>query len=267
MRLGVCYYPEHWPEAMWERDAANMRDLGLLLVRIGEFAWSRLEPTRGQFTWDWLDRAIETLASAELSIVLGTPSATPPRWLVREHPSLLAIGPDGRPRGFGSRRHYCFSSPIYRDEACRIAAAMAQRYGNHPAIKIWQIDNEYGCHSTVVSYSAAAAAAFRDWLAARYGTIEALNQAWGNVFWSMEYPDFDAIDPPVATVTEANPAHRLDWRRFSSDQVVKFNPCLSGCHPHPLNVGWAHSPEYSPSKVGAAAPPAIASSERNALKG
>ncbi|HQT90099.1 MAG: beta-galactosidase [Acidiphilium sp. 37-64-53] len=242
MRLGVCYYPEHWPEAMWERDAANMRDLGLSLVRIGEFAWSRLEPTRGQFTWDWLDRAIETLASAELSIVLGTPSATPPRWLVREHPSLLAIGPDGRPRGFGSRRHYCFSSPIYRDEACRIAAAMAQRYGNHPAIKIWQIDNEYGCHSTVVSYSAAAAAAFRDWLAARYGTIEALNQAWGNVFWSMEYPDFDAIDPPVATVTEANPAHRLDWRRFSSDQVVKFNHAqIDAIRPHAPGVRFLHN--------------------------
>lgn len=223
MKLGVCYYPEHWPEAMWAADAAEMRAIGISTVRIGEFAWSRIEPARGVFDWGWLDRAIDTLADAGLSIVLGTPSATPPRWLVRDHPDSLAIGADGRPRGFGSRRHYCFSSEIYRAEASRIAGAMAARYGRHEAIRLWQIDNEYGCHSTVVSYSAAATRDFRLWLAARYGNIVALNEAWGTVFWSMEYPDFEAIDPPVATVTEASPAHRLDWRRFSSDQVVRFN--------------------------------------------
>ncbi|MGC9271160.1 beta-galactosidase [Acidiphilium sp.] len=223
MKLGVCYYPEHWPEQMWAQDATRMRDLGLSLVRIGEFAWSRIEPVRGRFVWDWLDRAINTLADAGLAIVLGTPSATPPRWLIRDAPSILAVGTDGRLRGFGSRRHYCFSSDIYRTEACRIAAAMAERYGRHPAISTWQIDNEYGCHGTVLSYSAAAIAAFRVWLANRYGSIDSLNVAWGNVFWSMEYPDFETIEPPVATVTEANPAHRLDWRRFSSDQVIRFN--------------------------------------------
>jgi beta-galactosidase len=223
MRLGVCYYPEQWPEALWTQDAAEMREIGLSLVRIGEFAWSRIEPERNRFEWDWLDRAIETLADAGLQIVLGTPTATPPRWLILEHPEILAVGTDGRPRGFGSRKHYCFSSGLYRKEARRITEALARRYGAHPAITMWQTDNEYGCHDTIISYSPAAAKAFRLWLEAKYGNVTALNAAWGNVFWSMEYPDFAAIDPPIATVTEPNPAHVLDWRRFSSDQVARFN--------------------------------------------
>lgn len=223
MELGVCYYPEHWPEACWAEDAAAMAQMGLSRVRIGEFAWSRLEPQPGHFQWDWLDRAIDTLAKAGLRIVLGTPTATPPKWLIDAHPEILAIDAQGRPRRFGSRRHYCFSAPLYRAECARIVSAMAARYGAHHAIIAWQTDNEFGCHDTVVSYSPAAAAAFRVWLADKYQTIAALNEAWGNVFWSMEYDSFDAIDPPVETVTEANPAHRLDYRRFASDEVVAFN--------------------------------------------
>lgn len=222
-RLGVCYYPEHWPETMWARDAARMRALGIEVVRIGEFAWSRIEPEAGRFDWGWYDRAIETLAAAGLSLVLGTPTATPPKWLVDRHPEILPIDAEGRPRRFGSRRHYCFSSPVYRAEAARITREVASRYGNHPAVIAWQTDNEYGCHDTVLSYSPAAAAAFREWLRARYGSIDRLNAAWVNVFWSQDYPDFDAVDPPNLTVTEPHPAHRLDWQRFSSDQVVAFN--------------------------------------------
>lgn len=221
--LGVCYYPEHWPETCWREDAQRMAAMGIRYVRIGEFAWSRLEPRSGHFDWQWLDKSIETLAGQGLKIILGTPTACPPKWLVDRHPEILAIDPDGRTRRFGSRRHYCFSSTIYRREARRIVTAMARRYGSNPAISAWQIDNEYGCHDTVVSYSDAAAAAFRDWLKDKYGTVEALNTAWGNVFWSMEYNSFEAIDPPVGTVTEANPAHRLDYQRFSSDQVADFN--------------------------------------------
>ena len=223
MKLGVCYYPEHWPESAWARDAREMRGLGLSFVRIGEFAWSRIEPARDRFAWDWLDRAIDTLANADLEIVLGTPTATPPRWLVAEKPEILAVDAQGRRRGFGSRRHYCFSSAAYRAEAVRIARILAERYGRHQAITSWQIDNEYGCHSTVLSYSAAASDAFRAWCAAKYGSVEALNAAWGNVFWSMDYAGFEEIDPPSGTVTEPNPAHVLDWRRFSSDQVIRFN--------------------------------------------
>ena len=221
--LGVCYYPEHWPESHWEEDARRMAALGIRYVRIGEFAWSRIEPRPGKFEWAWLDRAIDTLASEDLRIIMGTPTACPPKWLVDRHPEMLAVDEHGRARGFGSRRHYCFSSDVYRQEARRVVTALAQRYGANPAIVAWQTDNEYGCHDTVVSFSSAALAAFRHWLQAKYSTIEALNVAWGNVFWSMEYNSFEEVELPVATVTEANPIHRLDFQRFSSDQVVAFN--------------------------------------------
>ena len=223
MKLGCCYFPEHWPEEIWADDARRMREMGLSLVRIGEFAWSRIEPEPGRFDWSWLDRAINTLHAEGLEVMLCTPTATPPKWLVDRMPDMVAIDDQGRPRGFGSRRHYCFSHAGYRAECRRIAGALAERYGQHPAITAWQVDNEYGCHDTVLSFSDSAAAGFRTWLAKRYGDVDALNAAWGNVFWSMEYRSFEEVDPPHLTVTEANPAHWLDYRRFASDEVVSFN--------------------------------------------
>lgn len=223
MDLGVCYYPEHWPEERWAVDAALMRETGLTRVRIGEFAWSRIEPEPGRFDWDWLDRAVETLQAAGLGIIMGTPTATPPKWLVDRMPDIIALDREGKPRRFGSRRHYCFSHEGYREEAARITRAVAERYGKHPGVVSWQTDNEYGCHDTVQSFSPAARDAFRKWLEKRYGSIDALNEAWGNVFWSMEYRSFDEVELPNLTVTEANPAHWLAFRRFSSDQVVSFN--------------------------------------------
>lgn len=223
MQLGVCYYPEHWPEAVWAEDARRMVEAGLSRVRIGEFAWSRIEPDPGRFAWEWLDRAVDALHEAGLGVILGTPTATPPKWLVDQMPDMVAIDASGDPRGFGSRRHYCFSHMPYRAEAIRITQVMAKRFGDHPGVVAWQTDNEFGCHDTVLSYSAAARVAFRIWLAQRYPSIAALNAAWGNVFWSMEYRSFDEIDLPNLTVTEANPAHWLAFRRFSSDQVVAFN--------------------------------------------
>ena len=223
MRLGVCYYPEHWPQAWWAEDARQMVELGIRQVRIGEFAWSRIEPEPGRFDWAWLDTAVETLAAAGLSIVMCTPTATPPKWLVNGDPSMLAVDVDGRTRAFGSRRHYDFSSDTYLDQARRITREFATRYGQHPAVVAWQTDNEYGCHDTVVSVSAAAVRRFRLWLAQRYGNVAALNAAWGSVFWSQEYTSFEEIDAPYGTVTEAHPAHRLDYRRFASDEVLRFN--------------------------------------------
>ncbi len=223
MRLGVCYYPEHWPEQLWAEDAARMVAAGLTRVRIGEFAWSRIEPEPGRFDWGWLDRAIDILHAAGLGVILCTPTATPPKWLVDTMPDMVAEDGVGHPRKFGSRRHYCFSHNGYRSEAVRISRAVAERYGNHPAVVMWQTDNEYGCHDSVLSFSNAARDAFRVWLAARYGDIDALNTAWGNVFWSMEYRSFGEVELPNLTVTEANPAHWLAFRRFSSDQVAAFN--------------------------------------------
>ncbi len=221
--LGVCYYPEHWPEELWSEDARRMAEAGLTWVRIGEFAWSRLEPEPGRLDLAWLDRAIAVLGAAGLKVVLGTPTATPPRWMLTRHPDMLALDAEGRPRGFGSRRHYCFSHRGYRADCARIVTILAERYGRNPHVAAWQTDNEYGCHDTTRSHSPAARAAFRDWLAQRYQSPQALNRAWGNVFWSMEVGGFDEIDLPHLTVTEPNPAHVMDFRRFASDEVASFN--------------------------------------------
>lgn len=222
MKIAVCYYPEQWPQQQWADDARKMRECGISTVRIAEFSWSRIEPEEGKYHWDWLDQAIATLLNAGLDIILCTPTATPPKWLIDKHPEILAVDDKNQIRTFGSRRHYCFSSDIYREYCKRIVTDMANRYKDS-RILAWQIDNEYGCHNTTVSYSPSAIRAFRGWLAQKYSNIERLNQAWGTVFWSQEYLSFDVIDPPHMTVTEANPAHRLDYRHFCSDQVVSFN--------------------------------------------
>lgn len=221
--LGVCYYPEHWSEDVWVEDARRMVECGLKYVRIAEFAWSRFEPSRDQYEFDWLDRVIDILGDAGLHVVMCTPSATPPKWLVEEMPDMVAIEANGNPRKWGSRRHYDFSHKGYRRECVRIAEVLAKRYGDHPAVTAWQIDNEYGCHDTTLSYSLAARDGFRDWLAQKYQSPDALNRAWGNVFWSMEIADFNDVELPNLTVTEPNPSHVLDFRRYSSDQVVEFN--------------------------------------------
>ena len=239
--LGVCYYPEHWPEAQWREDAARMVEAGLTWVRVGEFAWSRLEPAPGQTEFDWLDRAIEVLGKAGLQVVLGTPTATPPRWMIERHADMLAVDAAGHPRKFGSRRHYCFSHRAYLEDCKRIVTLLAQRYGRNPHVAAWQTDNEYGCHDTTLSYSDAARSAFRDWLAQKYQSTDALNRAWGNVFWSMDYARFDQIDMPNLTVTEPNPAHVMDFRRFSSDQVVAFNRAQAEIIRHHSDAPIAHN--------------------------
>ena len=221
--LGVCYYPEHWPETWWDGDAARMAEVGIKYVRIGEFAWSRMEPTPGNLQLDWMIRSMDVLGKHGHKVIVGTPTATPPRWMVDKHPDMLAVDARGQRKGFGSRRHYDFSHIPYREESARITQILADALSDHPALGGWQTDNEYGCHGTTYSYSPAALAGFRTWLAARYGTIDALNEAWGNVFWSMEYNSFDQIELPNLLITDPNPIHDLDFRRYSSDQVGAFN--------------------------------------------
>ena len=221
--LGVCYYPEHWPEDFWETDAKRMAEVGIRFVRIGEFAWSRLEPTAGNLQLDWMIRAMDVLGRHGLKVIVGTPTATPPRWMIDKHPDMLAVDREGRSKGFGSRRHYDFSHLGYREESARITRILAEALGDHPALGGWQTDNEYGCHGTTYSYSSAAQDGFRKWLAEKYENIDALNQAWGAVFWSMEYNSFDQIELPNLLVCDAAPAHELDFRRYSSDQVAAFN--------------------------------------------
>lgn len=222
--LGVCYYPEHWPESMWKKDAEEMRELGLTYVRLAEFAWSKMEPEEGVYDFEWLDSAIQILAEKGLKVILCTPTATPPKWLIDKFPDILPVDINtGVTRGFGSRRHYDFSSKNYHRESMRISEVMATRYANNPAVVGWQTDNELACHDTTHSGSENAKHAFHLWLEKYYGDIDSLNKAWGTIFWSMEYQRFDQIELPILAVTETHPSHQLAYRRFSSEQVINYH--------------------------------------------
>ena len=228
-RLGTCYYPEHWDEALWHKDAERMVELGLKWVRIGEFAWKRIEPEEGKFDFEWLDKVINVMGRHGIKIVLGTPTAAPPKWVMDKFPDMLARDKNGMLRKFGSRRHYCFSHIGYKEQCCDIVTQLAKRYGSNPYVAASQTDNEYGCHDTSISYSDVARSGFREWLREIFpgkdndGDILELNRAWGNVFWSMEYDSFADIDLPNFTVTEPNPAHVLVFRRYSSEKIIAFN--------------------------------------------
>jgi beta-galactosidase len=221
--LGVCYYPEHWHKDMWSTDLDAMSALGIRFVRVAEFAWSRLEPNPEDYQFGWLKEFLDLAAERQLSVILCTPTPTPPKWLVDQMPDMLPVDENGSVKKFGSRRHYCFSHNGYKKECERIVTRLAQAFGGHAAVSAWQTDNEYGCHNTVLSYSESALRAFREWLKFKYESIEFLNQTWGNVFWSMEYRSFEEIELPNLTVTDPNPCALLDFKRFSSEQVREFN--------------------------------------------
>lgn len=216
--FGVDYYPEHWPKDRWRQDAKLMQEAGFNVVRLAEFAWSRLEPQEGTFQFGWLDEAIELLADHNLKIVLGTPTATPPAWLYAKQPEVFRVLPDGRRATFGARRGYSPAHPDYQRHSARIVRAMAEHYCDHPAVIGWQIDNEFGDRD----YSPAAEQAFRQWLRERYRTLEHLNNAWGTVFWSHEYQDWSEIPVPLETAFIHNPGLLLDFARFSSDSYCSF---------------------------------------------
>ncbi len=223
MELGVCYYPEHWDEARWSVDAPLLREAGLSIVRMAEFAWSRLEPRESEFEFGWLDRAIELFARQGFRIVLGTPTAAPPARLVSAHPEMLPVDDRGRRRNFGGRHHYCPNSAVFRAATTRIVRAMAQHYAADARVVGWQIDNEFGWGNTTRCYCDNCRAAFRRWLERKYQTVAVLNEAWGTVFWSQEYDAWDQIGPPLLVVGDSpNPAHALDYCRFSSDSIAGY---------------------------------------------
>ena len=230
MFFGADYYPEHWPKERWAADAKLMKEANMNVVRVAEFAWAKLEPTEGHYDFAWLDDAMETLACEGINVVMGTPTATPPKWLMDKHPEIYMKDKFGQPRGFGSRRHYCYNSPIYQEHSARIAAIMAEHYAQNPHVVAWQIDNEFGCQDTGQCYCEDCLAAFKEWLKRKYGTIEAVNAAWGTVFWSQTYRNWDEVILPGYTVCEEsdhhfhghNPGMLLDFYRFSSDSVVNY---------------------------------------------
>lgn len=211
LAIGVSWYPEQWPEAQWDTDLAAMARAHLTVVRVGEFGWARMEPADGKFDFAWLDRAIAAAARHGIRVVVGTPTAAPPIWLTQAHPAVLRVNPDGSVEGHGERRQFSFASTTYRLYANRIAGELARRYGRNPNVVGWQIDNEIG----VPSFDAEAKARWARWLAARYGTVAALNRRWSTQYWSQHYDRFDQV--PLKASGPHNPALILDFKRFASD--------------------------------------------------
>jgi beta-galactosidase len=217
---GGDYNPEQWPEGVWLEDARLMQEAGVNLVTVGVFSWAMLEPAPGTYDFGWMDRVLSLLHEHGVFADLATATASPPPWLARRHPETLPVTEDGVILWPGSRQHYCPSSLAYRSAAAELVERLAQRYRGHPALAMWHVNNEYGCH-VPACYCDASAAAFRQWLRARYGTLEVLNEAWGTAFWSQVYSDWDEINPPRRAPYLVNPGQDLDFRRFSSGALLE----------------------------------------------
>lgn len=222
IEFGVDYYPEHWESSRLETDAALMKELGIDVVRMGEFSWFKFEPEIGNFDFDWLDHAIDVLSKYGIKSVIGTPTAAPPRWIIESDPSILPIDLNGTTRGFGGRHHDCQSNKNYRSHCSRIVTAMADHYSTNPNVIGWQIDNELGNSHDNLCTCDSCRDSFHSWLEKRYCSIEALNEAWGTSFWSQNYTQFSQIPVPRITPTSHNPSLLLDWKRFCSDLIVDF---------------------------------------------
>ncbi|MDN4597188.1 beta-galactosidase [Leifsonia virtsii] len=216
---GGDYNPEQWAPEVWREDVELMNRAGVNLVSVGIFSWARIEPRDGEFDFAWLDEVLDLLHAGGVRVDLATATASPPPWLAVAHPEMLPVTAEGVTLSSGSRQAYCPSSPVYRRYASRLVQAIVERYADHPALALWHVNNEYGCHVSHC-YCDVSAAAFRRWLEAKYGTIEALNDAWGTAFWSQHYAGFDEILPPRAAPTFTNPTQVLDFDRFSSDELL-----------------------------------------------
>ena len=214
--LGICfggdYNPEQWPREVWREDAELMVRAGVNLVTVGVFSWARLEPSPGDYDFAWLDEVLDLLHAHGIAVDLATPTASPPPWLGILHPETLPVNRDGVPLAAGSRNQFTPASRVYRRHALAIATALAERYGAHPAVRMWHVGNEFG----QIDFGDEAAREFRLWLNERYGTIDALNDAWGTLVWAQRYRDFDEIVPPRRMPYLVNPAQALDFRRYTS---------------------------------------------------
>jgi len=216
--FGVDYYPEHWPEERWPEDARLMAEAGVNVVRLAEFAWSFLEPHSGHFDFDWLDRAIDVLHRRGIQVILGTPTASAPPWVMAMFPDAYKVNEHGQRRTYGNRCEFCPTHAGYRERGRLVTRAMAQHYAGHPAMIGWQIDNELNGRC----YCPNCQASFQNWLRDRYGTLDQLNAAWGTAFWSHVYTEWSQIPVPAETGGVPNPGLDLDFRRFMSDTFVSF---------------------------------------------
>ncbi len=227
LTLGVCYYPEQWDPSLWREDLGRMQEVGIGTVRIAEFSWNQVEPREGEFTYDFFDRFLDVAEEMNMRVIWGTPTATPPAWLTAKYPEVLNCRRDGAPYRHGMRRHYTYNSPKYRELSARVVEKIAAHYAARPCIVGWQIDNELNCE-TDEFYSESDAAAFRTFLRERYGTLDALNEAWGTAFWNQTYTDWEEVDVPRLTLQDSTNPHRmLDYRRFISESAISF--CRMQC--------------------------------------
>lgn len=221
-QLGVCYYPEHWPETLWADDYRRMKDLGFSVVRLAEFAWSIFEPEEGVFSFELFDRAVGLAHEHGLEVILGTPTATPPAWLTHKYPEVLNVTQAGVQFQHGMRRHTNYNAPVYLELSARIVRKLAEHYGGHPAVIGWQLDNELNCEVNSF-YSASDQAAFRVWLRDRYETLDELNRVWGTIFWSQTYTDWAQVSLTGPTPSGSpNPHQALDEKRFFSHSAISF---------------------------------------------
>ncbi|MGM9471605.1 beta-galactosidase [Pseudarthrobacter sp. YS3] len=222
---GGDYNPEQWPVSVRLEDLGLMKEAGVSFLSVGIFSWALLEPAEGEYDFGWLDEVMDNLSGAGIKVALATATAAPPAWLVRKHPEILPVTADGTVLGPGSRRHYTPSSAVYRRYATGITRVIAERYKDHPALALWHVDNELGCHVSEF-YGEEDAAAFRAWLERRYGSIEALNAAWGTAFWSQNYGSFGEILPPAVAPSTLNPGQQLDFQRFNSWALMDYYKSL-----------------------------------------
>ena len=222
MTAGVCYYPEHWPKELWRSDLQRIKAAGLSVIRVGEFCWSIFEPSERVFCFDLFDEFMQLCVETGMNVILGTPTATPPAWLTEKYPETLNCNREGTPYRHGCRRHYNYNSPVYQKFCARIVEKMARKYGQHPCVVGWQIDNEINCE-TDEFHSQADQIAFRRFLQEKYVTLAALNQAWGTVVWSQTYTDWNQIFTPRPVLNDGyNPSYLLDYYRFVSDSACRF---------------------------------------------
>jgi len=221
MGFGADYNPEQWPEEVWAEDVRLMREAGVTIVSVGIFSWALLQPTADSWNFGWLDRVIDLLHENGIAVDLATATASPPPWLTAAHPEVLPVNRLGETVWPGGRQQWRPTSPVFRDYALELVRAMAERYGSHPALAMWHVSNELGCHN-VYDFSDDAAAAFRVWLRARYGSVAELNRAWATAFWSQSYSTFEEVLPPRLAATHPNPTQQLDFARFSSDALKDY---------------------------------------------
>ena len=220
---GGDYNPDQWPEEVWDDDVRLMKKAGVNLVSVGIFSWAKIETSEGVYDFDWLDRIIDKLGAAGIAVDLASATASPPMWLTQAHPEVLWKDYRGDVCQPGARQHWRPTSPVFREYALKLCRAMAEHYKGNPYVVAWHVSNEYGCHNRF-DYSEDAERAFRKWCEERYGTIDAVNDAWGTAFWAQRMNDFTEIVPPrfIGDGNFMNPGKLLDFKRFSSDALKAF---------------------------------------------